>query len=550
MQLRYNFGVNENIHFSLRINMNTKQSQFDQIFRDYDHTHTPGCALAVVRNDEIIYQRGYGMANLEYPIPIRIDTIFDIASVSKQFTALAFTLLVHEGLLSLEDDVREYVPELADYGEKITLKHLIYHTSGLRDQWELLLLAGWRWDDVITMEDILDLVSKQKSLNHIPGHNFLYCNTGYTLLAVVVQRVTGKSLRDFCDERLFKPLGMKNTHFHDDHTEVVMNRAYSYVPAGGNHYRKAVLNYANIGAAGLFTTVEDMTLWDREFYEGKVFGKAVIDEMLTPGKLNDGETLDYARGLQIAAYRGLKIVEHGGATAGYRAHLLRFPEQNFSVILFSNLGTVSPGDLARKVADIFLEEQLGNKMPQLDAIELPSEELEKFAGMYFNEKEQLIRRLYMRDGRLVLARGAGLQLEPIAENEFRVISAPEVKIKFKEAQGDIQLILSPDAYGRRPFALARVQEACPDQAELVEYTGTYTSPELDISYRLLVEDGILMLQRRKYGKQPLAPTFKDSFTQPGFDSHIYFTRNSEGQLEGMQISWDHVKKMKFLKTSE
>ena len=360
--------------------MENIEQKVDQIFAEWDHTNTPGCSLAVIKDGQIIYSRGYGMANLDYGIPIRPDTVFHIASISKHFAALAVTLLAHEGKLSLDDEIQKYVPEVPDFGEKITLRHLIHHTSGLRDQWELLIAAGWRMDDVITMEDILELVSKQRELNFKPGEKHVYCNTGYTLLSFTVQRVTGKTMREFCEERLFKPLGMKHTHFHDDHTMIVPNRATSYAPAGPNKFSISVLSYANVGATSLFTTVEDMALWDQEFYEGKVFGKDVIEEMHTRGVLNSGKKIEYAQGLVVSQYRGLKTVEHGGADAGYRTQLLRFPDQHFSVVVFANLGTIAPSTLAYKIADLYLADQMTSEEGEEDAVELPVEAFEKMVN--------------------------------------------------------------------------------------------------------------------------------------------------------------------------
>ncbi|MCW4036925.1 MAG: beta-lactamase family protein, partial [Candidatus Bathyarchaeota archaeon] len=201
--------------------------KIDEIFSEWDRTDSPGSALAVLKDGEIVYKRGYGMANLEYGIPITPTTIFHVASVSKQFTAFAVALLAQEGKLSLDDDVRRYVPDLPDFGETITIRHLIHHISGLRDQWELLIAAGWRMEDVIKTEDVLELVREQKELNFKPGSEYLYCNTGYTLMALIVERVSGKPFRDFCAERIFQPLAMENTHFHDDHKMIVENRAYS-----------------------------------------------------------------------------------------------------------------------------------------------------------------------------------------------------------------------------------------------------------------------------------------------------------------------------------
>lgn len=525
--------------------MENIEQKVDQIFAEWDHTVTPGCALAVVRDGKIIYKRGYGMANLEYGIPITPQTVFHIASVSKHFAALAVTLLAHEGKLSLDDEVRKYVPELPDFGEKITIRHLIHHTSGLRDQWELLIAAGWRMDDVITMDDILDLVSKQKELNFKPGDNHIYCNTGYTLLSFTVQRVTGKSMREFCEERLFKPLGMKNTHFHDDHTMVVPNRAYSYSPIGYNQYKNDVLSYANVGATSLFTTVEDLATWDQEFYEAKVFGKEVIAEMHTLGRLNSGEELEYAYGLRIAEHKGLKIVEHSGGDAGYRTHLIRFPEQHFSVIVFSNLGTVSPSALARKVADLYLADQMSEEQDQAKVVELPKETLEAYAGLYYSSEDQATQRLEMREDKLFVALGPGLELEAIGENEFRAKLYPEARIRILDDADGKRMQVGQGGYGK---ATTFEQVAAPEQKpeDLKAYEGAYTSPELDSTFSFLVEEDKLLLQRRKYGKMPLIPTIQDAFTTPEFPMNIFFYREN-GQVAGFKLSTGRVKGLRFIK---
>src|SRR5580704_4443905 len=304
----------------------------DKAFERWDSLSSPGCALAVIKDARIVYKRGYGMADLDHNIPIGPASIFHIASISKQFTATAIVLLAQEGKLSLDDEVRKYIPELPDFGEPITIRHLIHHTSGLRDQWDLLELAGWRYSlDLITDDDVMALISRQKSLNFKPGSKHLYCNTGYTLLAQIVKRVSGQSLREFTLNRMFRPLGMNNTHFRDDHAEIVKNQAYGYVrdrSKGG--FRLSVTNFDTVGATSLLTTVEDLALWDQNFYEPRAGGKALIEQMIERGKLNDGKEVDYAFGLSRGKYRGLATVDHAGSDAGYRADLLRFPDQHFS----------------------------------------------------------------------------------------------------------------------------------------------------------------------------------------------------------------------------
>jgi CubicO group peptidase (beta-lactamase class C family) len=307
--------------------------QVDKVFAKWDSTVSPGCALSVIKDGQIIYKRGYGMADLDHDIPITPETVFHVASISKQFTAGAIILLAQEGKISLDDDVRKYITELPDFGVRITIRHLIHHTSGLRDQWSLLGLAGWRYSlDLITDDDVLDVISRQKQLNFTPGAEYVYCNTGFTLLAQIVKRVSGESLREFTLKRIFQPLGMKSTHFRDDHAEIVKNIAYGYVDGeGGATYRLSVTNFDTVGATSLLTTVEDLAHWDENFYHPKVGGPEFVKQQLEGGKLNSEKVIYYAFGLALGKYRGLPTVGHSGADAGYRADFLRFPEQHFAV---------------------------------------------------------------------------------------------------------------------------------------------------------------------------------------------------------------------------
>lgn len=268
----------------------TQGEQVDEIFAAFNNSETPGAAVAVVKDGKIIFKKGYGLANLEYDIPVTPATIFHIASVSKQFTVFSILLLEKEGRLSLDDDIRKYIPEVPDFGRKITLRHLANHTSGLRDQWNLLAMGGWRLDDVITKDHVLKLVSKQKDLNFEPGAEYSYSNTGFTLLAEVVARVSGKSFAEFTEERIFEPLGMDNTLFYDDHEKIVKNRAYSY-HTDSTGYKKSVLSYANVGATSLFTTVEDLSLWAMNFSNPKVGDTTIFNKMNTPAVLNDGKKI-------------------------------------------------------------------------------------------------------------------------------------------------------------------------------------------------------------------------------------------------------------------
>jgi CubicO group peptidase (beta-lactamase class C family) len=290
----------------------------DKVFATWDHPDTPGAALAVVRDGKIVYSRGYGMANLEYGVPNAPSTIFHAASLSKQFTAMCIHILAQEGKLSLDDPARKYLPELAVEGPPITIRHLLHHTSGLRDQWELLRLAGLRMDDGITENDILGLLWQQRQLNFAPGEDELYSNSGYSLLGLIVRRVSGQSLAAFAQDRIFGPLGMKNTRFLENYGTLVKGRAYSYQRTREG-YRYVALSYSNTGATSLLTTVEDLALWNGNFDEPRAGGPAAVAALLVSGKLNDGFDTRYASGVELKPYRGLPAVAHSGSDAGYRA---------------------------------------------------------------------------------------------------------------------------------------------------------------------------------------------------------------------------------------
>ena len=326
----------------------------DSVFSRYNGSDAPGCALGVFQNGAITYSRGYGSANLEYGVPITPNTPFISGSVAKQFTAAAIALLVEQGRLSLDDDVRKYVPELPDYGKRITVDHLVHHTSGLRDFWALVQVAGMRYDDGYTSGDVIRLAARQKQLNFAPGTAYDYSNTGYIALGLIVQRVTGKSLREFAAEQIFGPLGMTSSHYHDDHTMIVPGRASAYSPVPEGGWRINVWNNDIVGQGGVMTTITDMQKWDENFYTGKVGGQGFLKRQLQQGKLADGTTLSYAFGLTVGEYRGLPLVEHGGSSGGYRTIITRFPSAHTSVVALCNESGANTTTLSHRVADVVL----------------------------------------------------------------------------------------------------------------------------------------------------------------------------------------------------
>jgi CubicO group peptidase (beta-lactamase class C family) len=335
--------------------------RIDRIFAAWDRADSPGCSLGVAQDGRYVYQRAYGMANLDYDLPNDPRLVYYVGSVSKQFAAAAIGLLVIDGRIALDDDIRTYFPEMPTYARPVTIRQMVHHTSGLRDIYGIMDLAGKRMEDVFTDAQAIALIARQKETNFTPNDESLYSNSGYFLLGQLVKRVTGTSLREFADERIFRPLGMFDTHFHDDPGHIMKHRAMSYEPGpGGRGYRISYLqNFDKVGAGGLYTTLADLLKWDTNYYTHTVGGDAFQRLIHTRGVLNKGDTLTYAFGNNVSTYRGLRITEHGGALMGYKAALLRFPDQKFSVMILCNYGPIDPSALALAVAEVFLGDRMG-----------------------------------------------------------------------------------------------------------------------------------------------------------------------------------------------
>lgn len=408
---------------------NDLEAKVDKLFARWDRNDSPGCALAVVKDGHIVYKKGYGMANLELGVPITPESVFYIGSVSKQFVAMCIALLADREALSLDDDIRKYVPEMPDYGTPVAIRHLIHHTGGVRDYLELESIAGIPFG-FYHEQDVIDLISRQKELNFKPGDEHTYSNSGYFLLGVIVERASGQSLREFADENIFKPLGMTNSRFHDDFEELIKNRATGYYDADKGSYRNFLSTFDCVGSGGLFTSVEDLYLWDQNFIRQKVGGKKVMELMHTPGVLNNGEKLDYAFGLGIRTYRGLKIVEHGGSLGGYRAEFLRFPDKRFSVIILSNSSSFIPNRLARQVADLYLAKDFEEDRPKPKrrrvekpaVVDIPEKMLEEYPGNFHSDEVQTSFRVLIEQGKLYLCRrgGQNVLMRAAAKDQFKV----------------------------------------------------------------------------------------------------------------------------------
>ena len=521
-------------------------ARVDKVFAAWDKPDTPGLAVAVVRDGKIVYSRGYGLANLEYGVRNTPGTIFHAASVSKQFTAFAIHLLAQDGKLSLDDPVRKHVPELQVQGPSITIRHLLHHTSGLRDQWSLLQLAGLRLDDGITEADILGLLWQQRQLNFAPGEEELYSNSGYTLLGLIVKRVSGQPLATFAQERIFGPLGMKNTHIHDNYGTLVKGRAYSYVRTREG-WRYTALSYSNVGATSLFTTVEDLARWDANFDNPQVGGAAVIAAMLVRGRLNSGRETNYASGLGTPAYRGLAAVEHGGIDAGYRAHVLRFPKQRLSVLMLGNASDLSTGELARRVADIYLEGSAGLDAPRAfpPEVEVEARELAPFRGDYEMRPGMVLS--FSVEGNRLMVQPTGQAKFPLfaaADNRF-FLKAFEAEVTFPKSATNEPVATAVWQERGRDFQLTRVTRELPATEALQSCVGDFYSAELRTLYGVSLRDGKLVM-RFPRGERELKPVTRDIFAA-GFPlGTVSFQRNATG-CDAFAVTTGRVRNLRFVR---
>lgn len=524
--------------------------QVDEVFSPWDNNSTPGAAVAIVKDGSIIYKKGYGLANLEYDIPISTSSIFHIASISKQFTVFSILLLEKQGKLSLEDDIRKYIPEVPYFGKTITLRHLASHTSGLRDQWSLLEMAGWRMDDVITKEHILKLVSKQKELNFNPGDEYSYCNTGFTLLAEVVSRISEMSFAEFTKANIFEPLKMSHTLFYDDHEKIVKNRAYSYF-VDNTGTKKSILNYANVGATSLLTTVEDLSLWLTNFSNIKIGDSTIINKMNKLAVLNNGETFGGALGQFVGQYKGLNEIQHGGADAGYRSYLTRFPDENFSVIVLSNSAELNASSTAHKVVDIYLKDKLEKeavkegKSTKTDFV-VSADILSTYVGNF--ELPGFEIEITESNGQLygTPAGVAGALLIPSSTTKFKV-DGVEATVEFIPNGGENIKSFKLSQNGQTMEAV-RANIFDKTAVNLSDFSGEFYSEELSTTYSFTMVDGKLTAKHSRLSDFGLDLIKEDVFRSDAwFFGQVEFVRDTDSIITGFKVSTGRVKNLYFKK---
>jgi CubicO group peptidase (beta-lactamase class C family) len=516
----------------------------DKQFAPWNRPDSPGCSVAVGRNGVVLYEHGYGMANLELGVPITPVSRFHVASISKPMTAMSVLLLAERGRLSLDDEVRKYVPEFPDFGQRLTIRHLLSHTSGLRDAYLLREFAAPYDEATDRVGTIVRLLARQKGLNFAPGAEFQYNNGGYTLLSEIVKRVSGESLAAFTTSNIFKPLGMPNTRFHDNPAMLEPNRATGYHRDGSSWNIPVHSDFGRIvGNSGLITTARDLLHWEQNFAEPRVGSAAALVSMQTPAILTGGATSPYGLGLFIGNYHGLRAVSHSGGDPGYAANLVRYPDRGLAVAILCNFDDPPLDSLTNAVSDIFLGDppekpQEPAAAENLSHVQLLPDQLAARAGLYHDAVRDTFGRVFVREGKLMTeAAGATFELMPVSSTRF-VLSGTSVAIDFTPQE------MRVSGAGPNVTVLQKMDPPSLSRSELIAFAGQYTNSEVDATYTLAVVGSSLALQRRGRPTMALEPVYSDTFHAELFDL-LKFSRDPRGIVTGFTIKTDGVRSLRF-----
>lgn len=506
--------------------------RIDLLFARWNNA-TPGLSIAIERQGKIIYHKAFGLADLEHNVPNTVSTVFEAGSVSKQFTAAAILLLVQEGKISLDDDVRKYVPELPAYNKTITIRHLMNHTSGLKDWGSVGALSGWpRTTRVYSQDLALQIICKQKSLNFTPGSEYSYSNSGYTLMVTIVERVSKQSLAEFTRTRLFEPAGMKHTQWRNNFREVIPNRSVAYRKSGTSYAQE--MPFENIyGHGGLLTTTEDLITWNHQLDNPTIGGATLLRLRQEQGKLMSGKVIGYAGGLFIQDHNGIKEITHTGATAAYRAVLSYYPEKKLSIAILSNDGSFNPGSYGTQVAEIFLGKKASLPEPARFTA-ATDEQLNRYAGTYRSVRNFDVLTLGYEPGKVI---SNGHALKVIHPDTLYLDRSYWIMKK----NGQL-LVKNPSDTN----TYVRVKSVMMDANYLKSLAGTYVSEEADATYRIEVRDGNLWVSQTPPGSWKLLPSYYDGFLSE--DKDLYeFKRNKKGMVDRLEVNVSRAERIIFVK---
>ena len=524
------------------------------LIEEFNNTFTPGGAIMVIRDGKVIYEKSFGMANLTHDVPFEISTPTNIGSTSKQFTAFGIAMLEEKGLLSIDDDIRMYIPELPDLVDTVRLRHLISHTSGYREYINSLLMGGRQMGDMVRLEEIIPMVQNQPALQNKPGETYNYNNTGYALLAMVIERVTGEKFPEWMNENIFLPLGMTQTLVRTHPGQIISGNAQGYIKTEEDTFMEAMDIPASAGAGGIYTTMPDLAKWINNFYYPKLGNKELIGKIKTPFNLNNGDTMNYAYGLILSELNGLKMVDHGGADIAHRSMFMMFPDVKGAVVTQSNNSGFS-GQIAYKIAEIFFADvmEIKDEKKPTDSSEDFVYDVKKFdelAGRYELEVAPGFILEFRREEEKLITQATGqsaVELFASSDSTFylKVVEAAVTFHRNEEGAVDhITLHQNGDHRANRIFEPAWK----PNEDDIRMYVGRYFSKELEAFYNIaLNEDNNLVLQHRRIDDLELKPEKNDEFTAAFPIPELKFIRNEHGEVTGFEASSGRSKGIVFEK---
>jgi YD repeat-containing protein len=538
----------------------TEQDRVDRIMADYSGTDTPGAMVAVVRDGRIVFERAYGMANLTHGIPFALDTRTNIGSTSKQFTAFAIALLADRGQLTLDDDVRVHIPELPDLGEVVRLRHLVSHTSGYREFLNALAIGGWRFSplDHIDRDEILTVVQRQPALQNSPGAEYNYNNTGFALLALVVERVTGEPFRDWMAANVFEPLGMHATLIRGDPQRIVPNSAQGYGPVGedgADGFREIFDIPAAMGAGGIYTTVGDLALWMRNLRTAELGGPAVLERMTTRNVLTTGDTTSYAMGLIVSTARGLRMVQHGGADAAHRSTFIYYPDLDAGLIVQSNHAAFD-GTIPGRIAEVFFGEHMEPREDPAATADVAFDpelfdttSFDAYTGRYELEIQPgFILTFWRDDDDRLMAQATGqpaFELTPTSDSTF-ALSVARASVTFHRDEDGQVTSLTLHQNGNH------IAHRLPDEDEtaldLAPYVGRYYSAEFETFYDVVLDEDHLVVRHRRLPPMTLAHASDDAFTGSFPLARVEFDRGDDGRVTALRASNGRARDILFRRT--
>lgn len=526
-------------------NPDSLQSDIDILFNAYTRESRPGVAVLIVKDGEVLFKKGYGMANLEYDLPIAPATVFDIASVSKQFTGFAISTLIQEGKISPDDDIHKYLPDVPQFGKKITIRNLIHHTSGLRDWPATLHAAGWRWDEGFKYEDIMRMVKLQRELDFDPGTQYSYSNTGYNLLAAIVAKVSGKTFPEWMDEHIFKPLNMHSSQVPADYSKVIRNLASSY-NFNGNEYYKANDALTAYGSSSIFTTVEDLSRWMIQFQQALDRKDPVYVRMIETGELNNKEKIDYAYGLAVNNNKGVRNISHTGGWAGFRTIISSYPEQKVTIILLSNNSDFNPNENANAIAKLFFKDKIEPEQKREDVSKLPTVNVDTLVLKKYTGSYQLGSGWYvtftLENGRIMVqANGEDKFPTDVKSDTVLWVPAYHSSVTFREIKD------KAGALKYRNIIAPRVIPLKVDPSQLNQYVGTYYSEELETAYRFSVENGKLLAHHMRLGDFTFESDLVVAEKFSSDNGTINFFKEDSKKIAGFRLSNGRIKNILFKK---